>query len=167
LDRYREVLEPEYRGVVGRVLPVYPAMLRDTTAPRTLQHGDYRLDNLLFDVDGPGSVHILDWGTVSYANGLTDVGYFIGTSLDPQCRRAHERELVEHYYDGLRRFDIGDYDRAACWRNYERCAFQALVTSVVAPMVVERSERSDRLFLGMVRNSCEQLLDLNSFAHWE
>jgi hypothetical protein len=166
LERYRDMLEPEYQAVVRKLLPIYPDYLTDKTSPHTVQHGDYRLDNLLFDVGGAGNVHILDWGTVAHATGLTDVSYFIGASLNEAQRADHERDLVRLYYDTLAGFDIGNYSWDDCWRDYRRFCFQGIFTGIVAPMMVERSDRADRLFLDMVRNYSRQIEVLDSFSFW-
>ncbi|MGE4322771.1 MAG: phosphotransferase [Sphingobium sp.] len=167
LDRYRDMLEPEYQAYVRRLLPIYPKILTDQNGPQTVQHGDYRLDNLLFDVGGAGNVHILDWGTVAHASGLTDVSYFIGASLNEQQRADHERDLVRIYYDTLSGLPIGDYSWDDCWRDYRRFCFLGISTGIVAPMMVERSDRADRLFLDMVRNYSRQIEVLDSFSFWE
>ena len=40
-----------------------------------LIHGDFRLDNMLFDVKGAAEpIAVLDWQTVALGNGLTDIG---------------------------------------------------------------------------------------------
>lgn len=168
LERFVDQLEPEHKAAVKRLPAIFPKVLLDTRSPRTVQHGDYRLDNLLFDVKGEaGSIVVLDWGTVSRANGLTDVSYFIGASLDAPGRRDHERELVRIYFDELSKYPIGNYDWDACWADYVRFCFSGLATAVVASMVVERNERADRLFLGMLRNHTEQMHVLGSFNAWD
>lgn len=167
MERYRDMLEPEYRQAVKGLVDVYPQLLRDKSTPLTLQHGDYRLDNLLFDVNGEvGTVYILDWGTVAHATGMADISYFIGASLDAAQRQQHEQHLVRVYYDVLKQFQIGNYSWDDCWRDYSRFCFQGLFTGVVAPMMVERSERSDALFLGMVRNYTQQIEVLGGFDAW-
>lgn len=168
LERYADQLDSANTTAV-KLLPVlYPQVLRYTRSPQTLLHGDYRLDNLLFDVKGEtGSVVMLDWGTVTRASGLTDVSYFIGASLSAPERHDHERELVREYFDELSKYPIGAYDWNTCWADYVRFAFLGLFTAVVAPMIVERSERADKLFLDMLRNYTEQMNVLGTFAAWQ
>ena len=166
LERYRDMLEPEFQAVVRELLPLYPRILTDRSAPLTVLHGDYRLDNLLFDVGEKGNVHILDWGTVAHATGLTDVTYFIGASLDAAQRAEHEKELVRIYYDTLKGFDLGNYSWEDCWQDYRRFCFLGIGTGIAAPMMVERSDRADRLFLEMVRNYSRQIEALDSFSFW-
>ena len=49
-----------------------------------LLHGDYRLDNLLFDGD---RVAVVDWQTLGIGLAGRDLAYFTGTSLEPDCAR--------------------------------------------------------------------------------
>jgi hypothetical protein len=168
LDRYRDMLEPEYQVMVRRVLPVYARMQDDTRSIKTLQHMDYRLDNLLFGApDDPNAVCILDWGSVMLGSGLTDVAFFVGSSLDIEEQRRSAKELVRIYYDSLSQFDLGGYTWDDCWADYRRFSFQGMQTGIVAPMIVERSERSDKLFLQMVRNFTNQVRMFDSLSFWE
>jgi hypothetical protein len=50
-----------------------------------LLHGDYRLDNLLFDPDKT-SVTVVDWQTITVGLLARDLAYFLGTSLDSDLR---------------------------------------------------------------------------------
>ena len=50
-----------------------------------LMHGDYRLDNLLFDPDRT-HVTVVDWQTLGAGLPARDLAYFTGTSLMPDVR---------------------------------------------------------------------------------
>ena len=56
----------------------------------SLMHGDYRLDNLLFDPDRT-RVTVVDWQTVGLGLPTRDLAYFTATSLLPEIRPAVER----------------------------------------------------------------------------
>ena len=48
----------------------------------TIVHGDYRLDNLLFDPTAGGvPITVVDWQTCTHGSPLHDVAYFIGAGL--------------------------------------------------------------------------------------
>ncbi len=72
--------------------------LADRPGPWTVLHSDLRLDNLLF---GRPRVTVVDWHTVKVGPGLSDVSYFIGSSLAPEVRRDFECELVRAYHRHL------------------------------------------------------------------
>lgn len=167
LERYSQTLEPAYIESVQKFIKVYPRVLKDGRSPRTAIHGDFRLDNMIFDAKGAvGTATILDWGTASFASGLNDVSFFIAASLTQEQRRTSEEELLRGYYDELMRYDI-NYSWDECRTDYRRFSFHGIFTAVFAPMMVERTERSDILFMQMVRKYSDQLRDLDSFKLWE
>ncbi|MDE2597189.1 MAG: phosphotransferase [Sphingomonadales bacterium] len=70
--------------------------------PHTLLHGDAHIGNCYVL---PGDkVGWLDWQVVRRGNWSQDLGYFLVGALTEADRRAHERELVEHYRQAL---DLG------------------------------------------------------------
>ena len=71
-------------------------------APRTLCHGDFRADNLMFMPDecGPALITV-DWQAPLQARGAFDVGYLMSMSVTTELRRAHEADLLRRYYDRL------------------------------------------------------------------
>ena len=56
----------------------------------SLLHGDYRLDNMLFDPDRT-RVTVVDWQTLGVGLPARDLAYFTGTSLLPEARSAGGR----------------------------------------------------------------------------
>jgi aminoglycoside/choline kinase family phosphotransferase len=67
----------------------------EATHPLTVVHADYRLDNLIFTVDG--TMTILDWQTALVGHGAMDLCSFLVTSLSVDHRRDWERELIAIY----------------------------------------------------------------------
>ncbi len=80
-------------------------------------HGDYRLDNLLFDPDGADVVAV-DWQTLAVGPPARDLAYFLGTSLTVDDRRAAERELVAEYHAALCARGVSGYDADQCFDDY-------------------------------------------------
>ena len=73
------------------------------TLPAMLIHGDTHLGNLYIDVDGePGFFNSLP----HLAPAMYEVSYHVTGALDVPVRRAHERELVEHYRQELIRCGV-------------------------------------------------------------
>ena len=91
-----DVLPAEFEAS-GRALSARVAELVEegTSSAWTLVHGDYRLENLLFDDDHADPLVVLDWQTVSWGSGLRDLGLFMGQSLKTDLRRAREPELLQ------------------------------------------------------------------------
>jgi len=167
-DRYRDALEPEFMVLVEK-LPEGLARIRDDrSSPRTVQHADFRLDNVLFDIGGGARpMATLDWQTVSVGPGAMDVAYFLSAGLDPVERRQHEADLVRFYHAELTRRGVRNYDWDHCWRDYRRQTLHGILMGVFSALSVQRTERGDALFLKMTRGACEQALDHRSFDLWQ
>jgi hypothetical protein len=70
------------------------------TQPTTLLHGDPHIGNTYLLPDGTGG--LLDWQLMVRGRWAHDLTYTLITGLDTESRRAHERELIEHYLVELR-----------------------------------------------------------------
>lgn len=162
-DRYGARLGEEVHRVGGAVFDDLGRYLQAGTSPWTVVHGDYRLDNLLFDA-GRGTVAVVDWQMASHGPGSSDVAYFIGASLLPDDRRAHEADLVRAYHDGLVTAGVNDYDWERCWHDHRRASVGGLVMAVAASMLVERTDRGDEMFLAMAHRHARHALDLDAPA---
>ena len=167
-ERYDGQLEPEFMALVEKLPAAMARMREDATSPFTVQHGDYRLDNILFDIQGGARpMATLDWQTVGVGPGATDVAYFLSAGLDADLRRANEQDLIRLYLDELQRRGVQDYGWDACWRDYRRFTLHGILMGVFSALAVERTERGDALFLKMTRGACQMAADLDSFAFWE
>src|SRR4051794_13091443 len=163
LERYQDRLSAEHRALIERFLQSVDSWATDRRAPLGLVHGDYRLDNLLFGVDGsPLAFCVVDWQTVGWGPAMSDPAYFIGGSLSVEDRRAHEDALLRTYFDGL-----GDQEALsweACREGYRRGCFSGVLMAVAASMLVERTERGDEMFMTLLARHCQQALDLDAVA---
>jgi hypothetical protein len=75
----------------------------------TLQHGDFRLDNMFFDGD---ELVMLDWQLVSRGDGFGDVCPFLASNFDSEFRRQHELDLLRLYHETINGLGAGlvDFD---------------------------------------------------------
>ncbi|MGU3499249.1 phosphotransferase family protein [Mycobacterium sp. C31M] len=128
-----------------------------------LLHGDYRLDNMLFDPDRT-DVTVVDWQTLGVGLPTRDLAYFTGTSLDPEIRAAAERGLVEEYHAGLVALGVADYDVETCWRDYRLGMLQAPLIIVFGVAFATSTDRGDDMMLAMARRSCQAIRELDSLA---
>lgn len=158
LDRYRDRLEPGVQALAERLVAALPAYLADRPRPWTVQHGDFRLDNLLF---GAPRVAVLDWQTVRIGPGLADLAYFIGSGLLPEDRRDAEKFLVASYRSALRHAGV-ELAPDECWDGYRRYAFDGLVMAIAASMLVARTARSDDMFMAMANRHGLQAIELGA-----
>ena len=120
------------------------------------------LDNLLFDIrDGSEPIAVLDWQTVTAGQAMSDIGYFLGTGIGDDLRRAHEDELLDLYCAEMTERGV-KLTRGDIWDEYRRGALQGVTTAVFSAAFVERTERGDANFLSMARGGCALALDHNS-----
>lgn len=161
-ERYADLLEPEYMELCERFALHFDKLGAFSKPPQCLVHGDFRLDNMLFDVvDGAEPIAILDWQTVVSGKAMTDVGYFLGTGIGNDLRRAHEDELLDLYHDEMAKRGVM-LNREEMLREYRICALSGVATAVFSAAFVERTDRGDANFLSMARGACGLALDHGS-----
>lgn len=164
LERYGAALADDERDIIARVAtspgcPLYAPL----SEPFCLEHVDYRLDNMLIDDRSvPPRVTVVDWQSVRVGKPLNDVAYFLGAGLLPEIRREAERDIVEDYHQRLTDAGIDGYSWSSCWRDYRRGAFSGFGVTVIASMLVGRTERGDRMFVTMARRHARHAIDLDA-----
>jgi len=160
--RYGAQLEPEHVRMAERFMTSLPSWLRHREPPFVVQHGDYRLDNMLFGQGGGYPLAVVDWQTVVLVPPLADASYFLGAGLLPAQRRQHERTLLRLYYDALVARGVAGLSWERCWRDYRRYAFSGFLMAVGASMLVVQTPRGDEMFLTMARRHAAQIVDLEA-----
>ncbi|MGV1087881.1 MAG: phosphotransferase [Mycobacterium sp.] len=161
LGRYGESITPEQRLVCQRLADSFDAYLAEEAAGDRvsgLVHGDYRLDNMLFG--RPGSLRdltVVDWQTVTWGPAMTDLAYFLGCALRTEDRRAHYDELLAAYHAGLGDNPPLTIDEIR--EGVRRQSFFGVMMAIISPMLVERTERGDQMFLTMMDRHTSHVLD--------
>ncbi len=162
-ERYGEALDAPSLALAERLGGSLAAWMDGAEGPRTLVHGDYRLDNMLFGTEAGGPpLAVVDWQTVGHGHAVADAAYFLGAGLPTEARRAHERDLLREYHQRLCAAGVEDLAWDAGWEQYRRFAFSGVVMAVVASMIVGRSERGDAMFTAMARRHTAHALDLDA-----
>lgn len=149
LDRYD--VPGHVRTAGDAVFSSIESYLAPRPGPRTVTHGDFRLDNLLLRGT---SVTVVDWQTCALGHGATDVAYFVGAGLLPDVRREVEGDLLAAWAKGV---GVVDPEPA-----YRLGTFAGLVMAVGASMMVERTDRGDAMFLAMADRHARHALDLDA-----
>jgi len=161
LERYADRLAPEHAALCTRFVERLPQWMAHRDGPRTASHGDFRLDNLLFQDESPRPV-VVDWQTLSWAGASADVAYFIGGCLTADDRRAHEGDLVAQYHGSLCRRGVEGYSLEQLRRDTRRDTFGGLVMAIVASMVVQRTDRGDLMFVTSTTRHAQHALDVEA-----
>ena len=162
LERYGHALADDEAGIIAQVgesptAPLFQAL------PETfsLVHVDYRLDNLLINEQQDScEVTVVDWQSITLGAPLNDVAYFLGAGLLSEDRRSVEEGIVRSYFDRLHNAGVTGFDWADCWQAYRRGVFAGFGVTVIASMLVQRTERGDQMFITMARRHARHALDL-------
>ena len=162
VERYGNEFAPEVLHGLERGVERIGDWWRGLPGAQTILHGDFRLDNLLLG-DGPDDIWTVDWQTVVLGNGVADAAYFVGGNLTPELRRTHEDELVRAYHRALVDRGVTDLTWDECWARYRHGAWHGVYLCIAASMLVEHTERGDRMFLTNTDRHVRHALDLEAF----
>ena len=141
LKRFGHIFSDETR----RLFEAYPArldsqFLQFSAKPQTFVHGDYHLGNIVFGVDRPDDMSVIDWQVCGVSCGMEDVATFTVTGLSSEMRRKIERELLEEYHGIICSMGVQAYTFQDCWKTYRQYVLSRLVTLAIAAAVVETSD---------------------------
>ncbi len=162
-DRYASRVDDDHLAMGERLVPLIGRYLREQARPWTVQHGDYRVDNMLFaSPQGGAPLTVVDWQTVTHGPGLVDASYLLGSSLTVDDRRACETDLLRDYRSALGARGVQGLSWDECWEQYRRYAYSGYIMAVGASMMVEQTERGDEMFMTMARRHGTHVLDLES-----
>ena len=133
--------------------------------PRTLLHGDFRLDNLCFD-DTKGEVLLLDWQTMTSGCGGMDLAYFLSAALPIDAPAEKVSEVIEHYRQALIREGVEVTKDQLRWM-YELGMLSMLQR--IAPILFQEmlelgSDRGPELMQGWIDKTYKRLEDVD-FEH--
>jgi hypothetical protein len=163
MERYADDLAPEDGETLRRACTVIERWQLAEASPFSVIHGDYRLDNLLFD-PATGEATAVDWQTAAIGPPLRDVAYFLGTSMRSEDRSAHEESLVRTYHAALLQSGLSTYSFDHCWNDYRIGQLHGPMIAVIGCIYAgtQRTKKSDAMFIAMARRSCAAVRDLGS-----
>lgn len=130
--------------------------------PRTLIHGDFRMDNLFFGAGaGSDAVACCDWQGSVRGKGIHDVAYLLSGSLPIEDRRRSERELVELWRAHLTPAIRARYDADQAWDDYRRAVLYLWTYVVVIGGALDADNPRGLDWINcMVSRSAAAFLDL-------
>ncbi|PRC48717.1 phosphotransferase, partial [Mycobacterium sp. ITM-2017-0098] len=100
---------------------------------------------------------VVDWQTVTWGPAFTDVAYFLGCALPIEQRRDHYDTLLAAYHEALGPTSGVTYEDVR--EGIRHQSFFGVLMSIVSPMLVERTERGDTMFMAMIARHCQHVLD--------
>ena len=161
LEKLGPRMDPADRATVSESAALIGDWLWNAPPRFSLLHGDYRLDNLLFDPDHT-RVTVVDWQTLAVGLPARDLAYFIATSLPAEERAAHERDLVAAYHRALTGYGVSGYDVETCWQDYRLGMLQVPLISTLGHAFSAATERGDEMALTMLTRGSRAIRELGS-----
>jgi hypothetical protein len=144
-SRVGDLMSPKVRAIAASLQPhLAPAYDALATPPVTLVHGDYRLDNMLFDLPGRHGFALIDWQAAAPYRGPADLAYFLTGSLRPEDRREWQERLVSLYLERLRAAGIEGYGAETCRRDMALALLTQLLVTVMLMSGADLSAEGDR-----------------------
>ena len=161
IDKLGERMSAEDRDTVTESAALIGDWLIGAPERFSLLHGDYRVDNLLFDPKRT-QVTVVDWQTLAVGLPARDVSYFLATSLRPEDRAAHERRLVESYRAALLAIGVRDYDAETCWQDYRFGMLQVPLITTLGFAFSAATDRGDDMALAMLQRGGRAIRELGT-----
>ena len=161
IDKLGGRMDPADRTTVVESADLIADWLLGSADRFSLLHGDYRLDNLLFD-PGRTCVTVVDWQTLAVGLPARDLAYFLATSLPPDDRAVHERELVGVYHRALERYGVANFDAETCWQDYRFGMLQVPLITTLGFAFSAATERGDDMVLAMLQRGSRAIRELGT-----
>ena len=135
IDRFGDLFTSDTRRLARefgfRIAAHFAAL---AAGPRTVVHGDFRADNMLFDEGNEGAedgLAFIDWQGCGLGCGMYDVAFFLGTSVTSDDRRRIERDILDEYHASVCASGVENYTREDCWRSYRQNMLGTLMPMVI------------------------------------
>ena len=168
LQQYGSNLSDDMRRVGERLSDQIVGMLDSfKDRPRTLCHGDYRLDNFFFGVrPEQAALTVIDWQIAVQGTGTYDVGYFVSQSASPSLRREIELDLLRAYHDRLVELGVKNYSFGDCLDDYRWTLMFCLCYPVIGGGLGDVSnERGVALAQAMTDRCVSAIRDWKAFEY--
>lgn len=158
VDRFGHGLKADALSFGEHYAQNYAHFVSRFQGPKTIAHGDFRSENILF---GDNSAAIVDWQTVCESSVMTDLAYFLGGSIETQARREWESRLVQQYSEKIAELGVS-LSKQDCWDQYREFSMHGIMITVLGACFSAAEERSDRMFLAMIQRHLQQCIDLEA-----
>jgi aminoglycoside phosphotransferase (APT) family kinase protein len=152
--------------LMQRRLEVWPATMRalavHESEPATFLHSDVHIGN--WYQTGAGRMGLCDWQCPSRGHFSRDLAYALSSALEPQDRRAWERDLVARYLERLAEHGAPrlDFDRAFTWYRQQLLHAFAMWTITLRHSPLLPSMQSEAMTLAMMQRIATAIDDLDT-----
>ncbi|WP_040633549.1 phosphotransferase family protein [Mycolicibacterium phlei] len=161
IERLGSSISPQDQQTLAASMAAVTDWLLAVPDRYALMHGDYRLDNMLFDPDRT-RITVVDWQTIGVGLPTRDLAYFTATSLDPAVRAEIERDLVERYHRALVGHGVTGYDLQTCWEDYRLGLVQVPLLVALGTAFASTTDRGNEMMLVMLARGCQAIRELGT-----
>ena len=154
VEGYGDLLTPEQRRIGESLSDALDRMIDEfADPPVTINHGDFRLDNLFFSDDDEAPCTVIDWQIASRSHtGSFDVAYFLSGNVEPAQLATEFEPLLRCYHDRLLERGVTGFSFADLEHSMRRSALGCLAYPVLgATVLAQEDERAVALFTRMIR----------------
>lgn len=132
LENAGDCFSPYTKKVARGLAPVAARAVKQVSSSwRTLLHGDYRADNLMFGAGlGQDGVAALDWQISGKGGALYDVAYLICNSMPIAYHQRVEKDLLHRYHEMLLQSGVEGFSFEECWNAYRFAVLCGLFVAV-------------------------------------
>ncbi len=151
------------RDVKDAYLATVPSLQEQLDqAPRTLLHGDFRMDNLFFAQEPHHyPMTFVDWQGPIRGRGIHDVAYLLCQSTQLEVRRANEKAIIQRYVDALERHGVTGYTFDDAWSDYRVAVLYLWVyAATIAGTLDATNERGNAWMVEMIKRNVAAIEDL-------
>ena len=161
----RNPFKQELIAPLGRTVPqmwelLWEVQARHCRAPTTLLHGDPHLGNTYLLPGDRGG--LLDWQLMMRGSWAHDVTYLLVTALDPETRRAHQRDLLGEYLEGLAGAGVSGVPSGE--DAFERYRAAALWGLVIGWLICPPDNYGPEITAANISRTVAAVQDLETFA---
>ncbi|MGD9880956.1 MAG: phosphotransferase [Reyranella sp.] len=131
-ERCGDCYSPYTRKVAQGLAPVAARAVKQISSSwRTLLHGDYRADNLMFGAGlGQDGVAAVDWQISGKGGALYDVAYLVCNSMPLAYHQKAEKDLLHRYHDTLLQSGVQGFTFEDCWNAYRFAVLCGLFVAI-------------------------------------
>ena len=156
VDGFGDLLTAEQRSIGERLIDRIDDLIDENARPPwTVNHGDFRLDNLFFDGhDGPEApCTVIDWQIASRSRtGCFDVAYFLSGNVEPARLAVEFEPLLRTYHDRLCERGVTGFSFADLEETMRLASLSCLAYPVLGATVLAREDdRAVALFTRMIQ----------------
>ncbi|MCJ7773532.1 MAG: ecdysteroid 22-kinase family protein [Desulfobacterales bacterium] len=108
-------------ATLEKSLVVWDEMFDFAPGPYTLCHGDYHYQQCFFPSASDNRFSVIDWQVLCVNAAAMDVARPL--LIDPESRRAHEKDIVDSYYEILVQNGVKNYSLDDLWEDIRLNAF--------------------------------------------